>query len=77
MATLTMIEREAEYQQARRHQETVPQWVNSLTEESSAWEFLKPKEKKKKKRKLTQEEFPDDDDHVLVPRPHAWRPPAD
>ena len=62
MATLTMIEREAEYQQARRHQETVPQWVNSLTEESSAWEFLKPKEKKKKKRKLTQEEFPDDED---------------
>ncbi len=60
-----MIEREAENQQARRHQETLPQWVSSLTEESSAWEFLKPKEKKAKKtkkRKLTQEEFPDDDD---------------
>ena len=59
------IERESEVLLARRREETVPQWVNALTEESSAWEFLKPKEKKKKKkkkRKLTQEEFPDDDD---------------
>ena len=59
-----MIEREADHQLARRRDTTVPEWVSTLTEESPAWQFLKPKTKpiKKKKRTLTQEEFPDDDD---------------
>ena len=59
-----MIEREADHQLARRRDTTVPEWVSTLTEESSAWQFLKPKTQpiKKKKRTLTQEEFPDDDD---------------
>ena len=52
-ATLSMIEREADHQLARRRDTTVPEWVSTLTEESPAWQFLKPKTKPIKKKKRT------------------------
>jgi hypothetical protein len=47
-ATLAMIERDAEAQLARRREITVPEWVSTLTEESSAWQLLHPAKRVRK-----------------------------